>query len=107
MRAIHIKPVSYDGEWASHLSRVEDYVKQMRQGKASSPVIPLWHLRALHDKSSHAGLTQISDLCSKIEARIVAMYVSRDDNPTDLMTELSRVTDIIQDGPNVSTQVAM
>ncbi|MCC6795073.1 MAG: hypothetical protein IT366_08135 [Candidatus Hydrogenedentes bacterium] len=107
MRTSHINPISFEGEWISHLSPLEDYVKCLRQGHASSPVIPLWHLRALHDKSAHAGMTQISDLCAKIEARIVAAYVSRDENSSDLMTELSRVTNIIQTGPVVNRQMAV
>ena len=107
MRTSHIKPISFEGDCASHLGPVENYVKCMRQGHASSPVVPLWHLRALHDKSAHAGMTQISELCAKIEARVVAMYVSRDENSNDLMTELSRVTDIIQNGPKASHQLAV
>jgi len=107
MRASHIKPITFEGDWANHLGPVENYVKCMRQGHASSPVIPLWHLRALHDKSAHAGMTQISDMCAKIEARIVAMYVSRDENSSDLMTELARVTNIVQSGPASAQQLAV
>ena len=79
------------------LNCVKGYVSEMREGKASSPVIPLWQLRTLGDKCLHAGFPEASELCFKIESRILGLYVSREGAREDIATELSHVADSLSE----------
>ncbi|NUM55448.1 MAG: hypothetical protein HUU46_17510 [Candidatus Hydrogenedentes bacterium] len=89
------------------VTQVEEYVRAVRRGKVCSPVVPLWHLRVIRDQSRCAGSHQVADLCSQIEARIVAFNLSREDAPEDVTAELLDVAAFLNSVPAPGTAIGM
>ncbi len=83
-------------EVLDRLGQVEAYIDGVRRGQATSPMLPLWNLRALYDQSCHAGHTEISELCTRMESRIMSLPADGTSNSEALLADLARDAAIIR-----------
>lgn len=74
---------------------VEAYLESCRAGSPSSPILPLWSLRALNNEYRHAGKTRMSELCTQLEAELIGLQSGT--NADGLLNELSQIARSLRD----------
>lgn len=96
MAKVTSKWQAYQSTMSERLGQLQTYLDHMRTGRSCSPLVPLWHVRVMHDASCHAGRKDITDLCLYIEQRVMELHAPSTGSKEALINELQGVVETLR-----------
>lgn len=78
---------------ATHL---HSYIECRRESPFTSPVPVLWSLRALLDEIELIGRTDIAQICTQIESKILQLDSTNETESNVLINEVAELTRLIE-----------